>query len=513
MEVSDAKLAANRRNAQRSSGPRTEEGKRRSSLNAVTHGLRAETAILLDEDPQALEDRKTSWSSCLLPGNDSEQRAVDDAGEYSWMQDRARRAQVARLATNISNAGIEEAKREATEVLSLGRRLFWDRRGPLVVYPHRDVDWMKEPDKQQAVAYSEMIDAPDDPERLVLHLQATAGGCSWMLDRWSELKSLLDEGLPWQSPHKLKAVRLLGRHPADAADIRDVLILFLACQTLEQKADMSIPEIYNDFRDYEKEIYTRRLEALGIDGLRPKEVAAARLALLDIIERATAPIKVTAEAHRRRAEINDALATDRLAFDDSPAGERLRRFELASGRGMARSLDLLLKLRRSVVSSPLSFVSGPLSIVSDQIGAIDEPIAPDEPTVARENAPNEPTDVQKNVTNEPTDVQKNVTNEPTAFAGDDGTGAALRVSRIAMDDETVQPEAHSVKAGEWIREEVEKQRPLRAERLRLLNEEAQREAAEAMAARRARRGAQKNKKRHVGSTNTNKKKQVPIRPG
>ena len=34
------------------------------------------------------------------------------------------------------------------------------------------------------------------------------------------------------------------------------------------------------------------------------------------------------------------------AFDDSPEGERLRRFDLACGRGMARSLDSLLKLRR-----------------------------------------------------------------------------------------------------------------------------------------------------------------------
>ncbi len=52
MAISEAKLEANRRNAKLSSGPRTPEGKRRSSQNAVTHGLRAETLVLLDEDPQ-----------------------------------------------------------------------------------------------------------------------------------------------------------------------------------------------------------------------------------------------------------------------------------------------------------------------------------------------------------------------------------------------------------------------------------------------------------------------------
>jgi len=51
-------IEANRRNAQLSTGPVTEEGKRRSRLNAVRHGLAAETVIdaLEDaEDYQAFE--------------------------------------------------------------------------------------------------------------------------------------------------------------------------------------------------------------------------------------------------------------------------------------------------------------------------------------------------------------------------------------------------------------------------------------------------------------------------
>ena len=38
-------IEANRRNAQNSTGPRTEAGKQRSSRNAVRHGLTAETVI------------------------------------------------------------------------------------------------------------------------------------------------------------------------------------------------------------------------------------------------------------------------------------------------------------------------------------------------------------------------------------------------------------------------------------------------------------------------------------
>ncbi|MBW7998565.1 MAG: hypothetical protein FVQ81_18725 [Candidatus Glassbacteria bacterium] len=51
-------IAANRRNARKSTGPRTEEGKERSSQNAVKHGLTSRRAVLADEDPkQFLEFR------------------------------------------------------------------------------------------------------------------------------------------------------------------------------------------------------------------------------------------------------------------------------------------------------------------------------------------------------------------------------------------------------------------------------------------------------------------------
>src|SRR3984885_7393173 len=43
--VSERKAAANRANAQRSTGPRTPEGKQRSSLNALRHGILAKAAF------------------------------------------------------------------------------------------------------------------------------------------------------------------------------------------------------------------------------------------------------------------------------------------------------------------------------------------------------------------------------------------------------------------------------------------------------------------------------------
>jgi hypothetical protein len=45
-------IEANRRNALRSTGPKTEEGKQQSRRNALRHGLTAETVI------EGLEDRE-----------------------------------------------------------------------------------------------------------------------------------------------------------------------------------------------------------------------------------------------------------------------------------------------------------------------------------------------------------------------------------------------------------------------------------------------------------------------
>ena len=46
------RFEANRRNALRSTGPKTEDGKRRSRLNAVRHGLTAETVVGSLEDAE-----------------------------------------------------------------------------------------------------------------------------------------------------------------------------------------------------------------------------------------------------------------------------------------------------------------------------------------------------------------------------------------------------------------------------------------------------------------------------
>src|SRR5687767_14639975 len=63
----DKRAEANRLNAQKSTGPRTPEGKARSSMNAVKHGLAAQTAVLPGEDPAELEALAQSLAAEFRP--------------------------------------------------------------------------------------------------------------------------------------------------------------------------------------------------------------------------------------------------------------------------------------------------------------------------------------------------------------------------------------------------------------------------------------------------------------
>ncbi len=462
MAISEAKLEANRRNAKLSSGPRSPEGKRRSSQNAVTHGLRAETLILLDEDPQALDDRREAWRACLLPGDDVEERLVDSAVVHTWLQDRARRAQAARLNVNILDYGVDEAQTDAQAVDDLGRRLFKDRLGPLVFYPSSQRTERHDYSRTASTSAAEGgQDDPDRPAALILSLQSTLLGCEWLLREWAGLKAILDRGQAWLSADKLKAVRLLGKQPFDAIDDRDVAMVFLASFELKKDKAAWYWEIAMEMSDRDIKRFCSSAAVRELESLKPEDAAKARKALLDIIERATERLKPKANAHRERARLKAALAADCLAFDDSREGEYLRRFELASGRSVSRSLDDLRKHRRPVVSSPLSVVSGqlsvvssPLSVVSGQLSvagceaeAITEAMATNEPTVALENVTNEPTDACENSTNEPTAVQEIATNEPTAvqeIATNEPTVALENVTNeptVALENVTNEPTA------------------------------------------------------------------------
>src|SRR5438128_1743716 len=71
-----AQIEANRRNAQKSTGPKTAQGRAVVSLNGLRHGLRAETAVLPFEDPAEFAKLKQELQAEFRPQTLRRQPAI-----------------------------------------------------------------------------------------------------------------------------------------------------------------------------------------------------------------------------------------------------------------------------------------------------------------------------------------------------------------------------------------------------------------------------------------------------
>ena len=84
-----AQIAANRRNAKKSTGPKTPEGKAASCMNALRHGLRAEKAVLPNENEEEYAKIHLGLQDLYQPQTIPEQDLVDQAVLAKWKLVRA----------------------------------------------------------------------------------------------------------------------------------------------------------------------------------------------------------------------------------------------------------------------------------------------------------------------------------------------------------------------------------------------------------------------------------------
>ena len=91
--TSQARIAANRCNAAKSTGPRTAEGKAIVAQNAVKHGLWARTAVLKDEDPAEFDLHRSRMLQSLVPDGPEEEALAERIVALWWRLKRAERMQ------------------------------------------------------------------------------------------------------------------------------------------------------------------------------------------------------------------------------------------------------------------------------------------------------------------------------------------------------------------------------------------------------------------------------------
>jgi len=114
--TSAARIAANRRNAQQSTGPRTAEGKARSRANALKHGLTGAGIALPTEDEALVQRRFAGLQADLGAADLPTLLLVQQMALMSVRIDRAARQETAALAMQIRHAITEHDVRRLAEV-------------------------------------------------------------------------------------------------------------------------------------------------------------------------------------------------------------------------------------------------------------------------------------------------------------------------------------------------------------------------------------------------------------
>jgi hypothetical protein len=387
----------NRNNAKKSTGPTSAEGKERIKFNAMKHGMAAKTLVLPGEDAAKFQRKLNGWLSDWRTGSNHEHDLVTQAVTALWMNERAIRAETAHLSKIILDAVAAEDDRVNNEVDELGRQLLPD------LYPPLPLETSSEGEAGEPEALSSgTACGPVHPASIVHGLEATSTGCSWLHDRWAELRSPLLEGIMWQPPEMNRAIRLLGAEISDAAEVPDAAKVIFACHVLdpqqyeasangrlegpalasspglvaagsttnpvqlgstqrtplyppfargEEKTMQPAQSLHCEGAEAESQQVQRNstLERSGSNTgvtLSPAQ-AEARQTLIDTVDQAMARLKDKEERAWEQELDELSSMTARLSFDPSKTGERLRQSHMYWSRTFSRTFETLLKIRRS----------------------------------------------------------------------------------------------------------------------------------------------------------------------
>jgi hypothetical protein len=91
--ISQAQLTANRANAQLSTGPKTEDGKAKSSQNALRHGLTGQTVLLPYESEADYQAHQAIYLEIHQPVTDQEYQLFQSIADAHWRINRVHRLQ------------------------------------------------------------------------------------------------------------------------------------------------------------------------------------------------------------------------------------------------------------------------------------------------------------------------------------------------------------------------------------------------------------------------------------
>lgn len=123
MAISEAQLAANRANAQKSTGPRTPEGKDTARLNATRHRITQQVMVMPASEMQPYLDFNKEQHQAWAAANAIERQLVQTIIDTQWRLNLARNLEFSLFAENYDNSeGVFITDNPALEAAMLAPR-------------------------------------------------------------------------------------------------------------------------------------------------------------------------------------------------------------------------------------------------------------------------------------------------------------------------------------------------------------------------------------------------------
>ena len=281
MTTSLARIEANRRNAAKSTGPKTPEGKARARANALKHGLTGAGVALPTEDAAAIEARFLQLQEEFAPTTTLGAELVQQMAMLVVRKHRADRAEAARLRgrTRRATAEFDQARSQ--------------RAGQLI-----------EVIENHPRAYREALRAmPEGIERLIAALEDIRADLTGPVPTWTEqhhhrldaLFGFRPDDFPRNRPTRFSRA-ILGENdavgPRDEAPEDRVGLIRWATERLLGAIDAEITALVDHY------------DTLDLEGLVQDRLDAADCALID----------------------------------PSPDDDRMRRYAAAAARDLSRTL-------------------------------------------------------------------------------------------------------------------------------------------------------------------------------